>query len=240
MDMERHVSAVGAFEADGADWGYEGPTGPENWALLSEKYRTCGEGRRQSPIDIAGYEPGPKVSMSFSYTRDAKMVRNDGNQVHVEYEKGATLTIGRRVLQLESAHFHAPSEHRIEGRGYAAELHLVHMDFDGALVVVSQLFELGEASPEARVVMDAAPPVGGATVEGFRLNAGVFAPSDTRHFRYEGSKTTPPCNEPVTWYVMSQPKTISSNQVSRLLELSGGPNNRPLQPRGERVIISAG
>lgn len=221
-------------------WGYGGRIGPENWASLSERYRTCAEGKRQSPINIAGYVLGDTDSLSFSYVSGATSVRNDGNLVHVEFREGSALAVGRRVCRLESAHFHVPSEHRIDGRGFAAELHLVHTDRRGALVVVGQVFELGTASPGAQGIIDAAPRAGAEIVDGLALDAALFAPPGQSHFRYEGSKTTPPCEEPVGWYVMRRPRTISSPQVDRLLELSRGPNSRPLQPRGDRVIISAG
>lgn len=54
---------------------------------------------------------------------------------------------------------------------------------------------------------------------------------------YDGPKTIPPCDEPVDWHVPRQPATISKQQVDRLLSLSGGPNNRPTQPIGERAIL---
>ena len=34
--------------------------------------------------------------------------------------------------------------------------------------------------------------------------------------------------------------TISQEQVEGLLSLSGGPNNRPVQPTGDRVITIGG
>ena len=39
---------------------------------------------------------------------------------------------------------------------------------------------------------------------------------------------------------MREPKTISAEQVDGLLALSGGPNNRPVQPRGDRRILAGG
>ena len=35
---------------------------------------------------------------------------------------------------------------------------------------------------------------------------------------------------------MREPKSISPEQVDKLLALSSGPNNRPVQPIGDRVI----
>ena len=165
-------------------------------------------------------------------------VRNDGRSVHVDYGPGNTLSVGQRTYALKSAHFHSPSEHLIDGASFAAELHLVHADADGNLAVVGLLFRPGAPSPVAQEILDATPAVGDTVVEGFTLNAGGYVPSELGYYRYDGSKTTPPCDEPVDWYVMREPKSISPEQVNKLLALSGGPNNRPVQPTGDRVITT--
>ena len=223
------------------EWGYAGPGGPENWAALSEEYATCANGEQQSPIDISGYVTAETDRpISFSYVSNAKAVRNDGKFVHVEYPPGNILTVGQQTFTLESAHFHSPSEHRIDGVSFAAELHLVHVDADGNLAVVGLLFTLGEPSPVVQEVLDAAPPAGKTSSEGFAINSGGFAPEELGYYRYDGSKTTPPCDEPVDWYVMREPRPISAEQVNGLLALSGGPNNRPVQPTGNRVVTAGG
>ena len=225
---DRHDQAV--------KWGYDGQGAPEHWAQLSEEYATCADGRRQSPVDIASYEMGDAAPISFSYSGDAEFVRNDGRFLHVDYAAGSTLTVGQRTFALKSAHFHSPSEHLIDGASFAAEMHLVHADADGNLVVVGLLFRLGASSPVAQEVLDAAPVAGDTVVKGFTLNARGYVPDELGYYRYNGSKTTPPCHEPVDWYVMREPKSILPEQVDKLLALSGGPNNRPVQPIGDRVI----
>ena len=219
-------------------WGYDGPGAPEHWASLSEEYAACADGKQQSPIDITKYEEGDAAPISFSYSGDATAVRNDGRFVHVEYGAGNTLSVGHRTYVLKSAHLHSPSEHRIDGASFAAELHLVHADADGNLAVVGLLFTLGAPSPVVQTILDAAPAAGDTVGDGFTLNARGYVPGELDYYRYDGSKTTPPCDEPVDWYVMRQPKTISPEQVDSLLELSGGPNNRPVQPTGDRVITT--
>ena len=219
-------------------WGYDGPGAPEHWASLSEEYATCADGHRQSPIDVSGYDRGDAAPISFSYSGDATGVRNDGRSVHVDYGPGNTLSVGQRTYALKSAHFHSPSEHLIDGASFAAELHLVHADADGNLAVVGLLFRPGAPSPVAQEILDATPAVGDTVVEGFTLNAGGYVPSELGYYRYDGSKTTPPCDEPVNWYVMREPKSVSPEQVNKLLALSGGPNNRPVQPIGDRVITT--
>ena len=219
-------------------WGYDGPGAPEHWASLSEQYAACADGKRQSPIDITEHGGGDAAPISFSYSVDATSVRNNGKFVHVDYTAGNTLSVGQRTYELKSAHFHSPSEHRIDGASFAAELHLVHADANGNLAVVGLLFRLGAPSLVAQEILDAAPAAGDTVADGFVLNAGGYAPAELGYYRYDGSKTTPPCDEPVDWYVISQPKTISPEQVDGLLALSGGSNNRPVQPAGDRVITT--
>ena len=123
---------------------------------------------------------------------------------------------------------------------FAAELHLVHAGADGRLAAVALLFRLGEASPAVEAILDTAPAAGSTVSAGITLNASGYAPDELGYYQYDGSKTTPPCQEPVTWFVMREPKTISQEQVNRLLALSGGPNNRPVQPTGSRVVKVGG
>ena len=223
-----------------AEWGYVGPGAPQYWASLSEEYAACGDGKQQSPIDITGYEEGAAEPISFSYGTDATAVRNDGEAVHVDYAPGSTLSVGRRTFELKSAHIHSPSEHRIDGVSLAAELHLVHADADGQLAVAVLLFRLGEPSPTVQAILDAAPAAGKTVSAKVGLNAGGHTPGELGYFRYDGSLTTPPCSEPVGWYVLRETKTIAAEQVADLQALSGGSNNRPIQPMGNRVITVVG
>ena len=225
---------------DAVEWAYDGPGGPENWASLSEEYAACVNGKQQSPIDITGYVEGDAEPVSFSYDGDAKTVRNDGKAVHIDYPPGNALKVGQQTFTLKSAHLHSPAEHLVDGVSFVAELHLIHEDADGNLAVVGLLFRQGEPSIAVQAILDAAPAAGESVSDGITLNAGEFAPDELSYYRYDGSKTTPPCDEPVDWYVMREPKTISPEQVDNLLALSGGPTNRPIQPTGDRVIIVSG
>ena len=230
------MGAACSGDGQAVQWGYDGPGAPEHWASLSEEYAACADGKQQSPIDIVEYVRGDALPISFSYGTNALAVHNDSKFVHVDYGAGNTLSVGQRTYELQSAHLHSPSEHRIDGASFAAELHLVHADVDDNLAVVGVLFKLGPPSPVVQAVLDAAPAAGSTVVEGFALDARDYVPGGPGYYRYDGSKTTPPCYEPVDWYVMRQQETISPGQVDRLLELSGGPNNRPVQPVGDRVV----
>ncbi len=216
------------------EWGYSGAGRPEHWASLSPGSSACADGKQQSPVDITGYESGDLGPISFTFGMAEATLHNDGRQVRAEYGPGNVSMLGGREFGLESAHFHSPSEHLVDGKSFPAELHLVHADSQGNLAVVGVLFDLGEPSPIVQSILDAAPPVGETTDARIPLNATL--PSDLSYYRYDGSKTTPPCDEPVDWYVLRQPMTVSKAQMDALLGLTGGPNNRPVQPIGERVV----
>jgi hypothetical protein len=48
-----------------------------------------------------------------------------------------------RIYDLSQFHFHDPSEHRVDGRTYPMEIHLVHQDRKGHAVVIGLLVEVG-------------------------------------------------------------------------------------------------
>jgi len=50
--------------------------------------------------------------------------------------------------QFLQAHFHDPSEHHIDGVGYTMELHLVHKDSEGKVLVIGVLAQEGEEHKE--------------------------------------------------------------------------------------------
>lgn len=218
-------------------WGYEDPYGPDQWAALSQDYALCGTGRRQSPVDIAAYVPDDDLlPLEFAYQSDSVSIRNAGDWKGpvLGFASDHTLKFGDQEFRPKSAHWHSPSEHWVDGVEYPAELHLVHQDGGGSLAVVGILYELGQPDPFLGRVLGSAPQVN-ETVEGIGIDVSRLPPAGG-YFRYDGSKTTPPCDEPVAWYIMEERRTVSTAQVDRLLELTGGPNARPVQGIGDWTI----
>ena len=219
-------------------WGYFGSIGPENWARLCHEYRLCGEGTEQSPVNITGNTQVHADPIVFSYGGAATAARNNGHTVYLDYGPGDSIEIGGQSYELQGIHYHSPAEHLLDGESFAAELHLVHQDASGNLAVVGLLFRAGEPSPIIQGLIDAAPDAG-ASVE---LHDGPassgYVPDILDYYGYSGSLTTPPCTEGVRWIVMQSVGTVSREQASRLQEMVGGPNNRPVQPIGGRQIFA--
>ena len=221
------------------DWSYSGAGAPENWASLSPDNARCGDGAQQSPIDITGYEQGSSPPLSFSFRKEAEGISNTGTLVVVNYPTGNRLGFGERTYQLENVHPHTPSEHHIDGKSYPLELHLLHSQVFGDVAVVSMLFDIGDANPEVQEFIDNGPAeVGTSEVTGI-LNARGYTPNDLGYYSYKGSMTTPPCAEPVDWFVMLEIGSVSQAQVDALKAITGE-NNRPLQPLGGRAIATSG
>ena len=222
---------------DTPDWGYSGTGGPANWAGLSEQYSACSDGVKQSPVDITGYSPGTADPISFAYRSAAVGTRNSSRTVYLDYGPGNSIDVGGEQYELKGIHFHSPSEHLLNGESFAAELYLVHQNADHDSAVVGLLFRLGAPSPLVQNLINAASGTG-AAVDLADYAASDYIPSRLDYYAYEGSLTTPPCAEGVRWMVMQSIGAVSQEQVHKLQELSGGPNNRPPQPIGKRAIIA--
>ena len=221
------------------EWGYTGAGAPENWASISPDNERCASGTQQSPIDITGYQQGDSPPISFSYRKEAESVTNAGTSISVKYPSGNRLGFGERTYQLETIYGHTPSEHHIDGKSYPLELQLLHSQTFGDVAVVAMLFEIGEANPVVQEIIDNAPSEVGTNSITSLLNARDFMTRDMGYYSYKGSTTTPPCAEPVDWFVMLEIGTVSQAQVDALMNLTGA-NNRPVQPLNGREIATSG
>lgn len=217
-------------------WSYKGASGPEYWSSLSGSFKNCDDGLRQSPIDITGYETSSGEYVEFSYVSAPIAVISNGRTVSVWYEPGSSIAIGSRVFHLTTAHCHAPSEHLIDGRRFSAEMHLVHEDNEGALSVVAVLLELGSTNSVIEGLLASAEAVQARYGAHPSLHSRLIKPNNRGHYHYVGSTTTPPCMEPVEWFVMAETATVSDDQVTALQSATHGPNNRGVQPLNGRTI----
>ena len=79
--------------------------------------------------------------------------------------------------------------------------------------------------------------IGDAVSAGVGDFGGGLLPEGRSTYRYDGSLTTPPCSEAVNWLVMTSPIQLSSDQIGAFEALVQG-NNRPVQPRNDRMIVT--
>lgn len=217
-------------------WSYAGEGAPANWSKLRPDYATCGNGKRQSPIDI---RDGIRVDLEpikFDYKPTQFRIIDNGHTIQVDVGAGSTISVMGRQFELVQLHFHRPAEERINGKAYDMVVHLVHKDLDNHLAVVAVLLEKGSENPLIQTLWNNLPlEVGQDVVPSVAIDLNGLLPENRDYWTYMGSLTTPPCTEDVLWMVLKQPLQVSSEQVSIFSRLYRN-NARPVQPSNDRLI----
>lgn len=229
--------ANGGTDSATIEWRYEGDHGPKHWAELAPDFGECGRGRSQSPIDIShatARDDLPELRVAY-HTAPLRIV-NTGHTVQVNTPPDDHLYVGDHAYELMQFHFHSPSEEHIGGRTYDMEIHLVHRDTEGHLAVLGVLVAAGNAHPALAHVLPNMPsgPSPEHTVDD-QIDPAALLPGDLSYFYYEGSLTTPPCAEHVSWYVLEAPIEASAEQIAQFHALYRH-NARPLQPLNARPV----
>ena len=230
-------------------WHYEGDEGPSNWGMLSPKFASCASGRQQSPVDISTpgrVSGGEALKTNFS-PANLRIVHHDhmadainnGHTIQVNYSEGDTLTVGTTAYQLAQFHFHAPSEHTVNGKHFPMEMHLVHKTSDGKLAVIGVLIAEGGANAAFEPIWANLPKQKGMEhhFANVKVDVDALLPTARTTYRYDGSLTTPPCSEAVKWFVMTSPIALSAAQIGAFTSIIRG-NNRPVQPLNGRAVVT--
>ena len=232
------ATIAAAAGGEKVNWGYSGANGPENWGRLSPGYSLCASGRNQSPVNLTRMVEANLRPLGLNYSVQAMEVVNTGYTVQVNFAPGGSLEVDGRSYSLKQIHFHSPSENGSYGEFYPLEGHLVHTDAAGNMVVVAVMYVEGSYNRAFAVAWEnmplyaggSAPLVGGSS-------AWEFLPVLHGYYRYNGSLTTPPCSEGVTWLVMKAPAEVSTSQLKQFQDVIGTPNSRPIQPLNSRMIL---
>ncbi|XP_053914996.1 carbonic anhydrase 3 isoform X2 [Cuculus canorus] len=255
-------------------WGYDGDNGPDHW----HKNYPIAKGRHQSPIEInnkdvhydrsllpwfASYDPGA-----------AKTILNNGKTCRVVFDDSFDRSVLRGgplqgVYRLRQLHFHwgssddHGSEHVVNGVRYAGELHLLHWNpkysnyldavrrIDG-IAVLAIFLQVGKTpKPEMKRILEEinAIKTKGKEVPFPNFDPSILFPKSHDYWTYHGSFTTPPCEECITWIILREPITVSSDQMAKLRSLSKNAENepdlplvdnwRPTQPRYFRMVSAS-
>ena len=241
------VFALSTLGAQDKHWGYEdGPesVGPANWGTL-EGSGTCSTGTQQTPINLSASVAAPRdlPDLVLMYQPSTLSMINNGHTVQMNYT--ARSRFGRAgstdAWTLAQFHFHAPSEHTVDGTSYPLEMHLVHLDAAGEpAVVVGVFINVGVENAALARAFRSLPAKEGETIVplGERIDPTALLPADKTFFTYAGSLTTPPCTEGITWYVLRTPIEMSSAQIDAYTTLAHlGHTNRPIQSLGGRVVL---
>lgn len=255
--------APSALAAPPAEWTHDpaSPIGPQAWGDIG--FPTCGMGRSQSPVNIS---TDTLVDLHGSplllrYRTSELAVENTGHVIEVPIPAGVrdTLQIGGDSYTLSQYHFHAPSEHTVDGRRDDVEAHFVHTNPQGGTAVVGAFYRVGSHPNEVldRILLSAPAAEGGEVHAGEANPAELFPDGNSiawtswggmvrvnSYYAYTGSLTTPACTEGVRWSLLADGGQVSTAAVAHLHQViaqfphyNGYPNNnRPVQPLNGRVV----
>ena len=131
-----------------------------------------------------------------------------------------------KTVYLIGFHLHFPAEHEIDGCKAKAELHLVHADAKGKpAAVVGILIDTGAESYSISTVPAVPGPYDTTIIKDVALNMYLDIKEGgylKNYWSYEGSLTTPPCDEGLRWFVSKDVMTVSKAQFKVLQRTSGG------------------
>ena len=220
------------------EWSYDGSEGPDHWGDLNPEFAPCKTGHRQSPIDIRNAKKADLPALEFVYKSSPLDIVDNGHTVLVKYAAGSFMRVGGKQYELKQFHFHRPSEEKINGKTYDMVAHLVHADAQGNLAVVAVLLQAGAENQLARQLWSAVPAEKDKEVvrEDIQIDVNGILPAEKGYYTFQGSLTTPPCSEGVTWFVLKQPATISPTGVAQFSHLYRH-DARPTQPVYGREIL---
>ena len=231
--------------SEAADWSYLGRNGPRFWARVNpQMYSLCGATTTfQSPVNIkerkavraGSANMGSILRISEAEYRPLSEPNNYVFECENEGSCG-TLTLGSKTFILRQFHFHASSEHKMNGRRKDFEIHLVHSDEAGNRAVVGVLLD----AKNGRGLVDLWRPINSIKDKKpftFDLNRVIDARSG--FYSFSGSLTTPPCSIDVQWVIQKTVKRLPKRQMREFMKLVGPVprgNWRPIQRLNGRRI----
>ena len=231
------LCAKSGFASESAHWSYEGKAGPAHWGDLGRANAVCSTGSQQSPLDIVGAIKSDLPAILIDWKQGTGEIVNNGHTIQVTPPVGSKLKRGDKVYELVQFHFHAPSEHLVNGKAFPMEVHFVHKAKSGALGVLGVFFKPGATNAGFATLAAAFP-----AKKGKKASADVdpreLLPKTLKYWTYEGSLTTPPCSEIVDWMVAMEAIEVAASDIEKFTALYPM-NARPALAANRRFILAS-
>uniref|UniRef100_H3CCI7 Carbonic anhydrase VIII n=1 Tax=Tetraodon nigroviridis TaxID=99883 RepID=H3CCI7_TETNG len=232
---------------------------------------------REARYDPALLDVG--LAPNYLVCRDCEVL-NDGHTVRILLRSksvvaGGPLPSGHEY-ELHEVRFHwgkenqRGSEHTVNFKAFPMELHLIHWNttlfstLEDALgqkngvLIIALFVQIGKEhlglKAITEVLQDLQYKGKSKIIPCFNPNTLLPDPLLRDYWVYEGSLTTPPCSEKVTWILFRYPLTISQVQIEEFRRLRShikgaellegndgllGDNFRPTQPLSDRMVRAA-
>ena len=105
-------------------WSYDGTEGPNEWKGF------CRRGHHQSPVnitDIKHFDQSHLAAALLHLEPTHFQAEHIHNIVLLKADKGSILLYEGRTYELNQAHWHTPSEHKVRGQAFDMEMHWVFL-----------------------------------------------------------------------------------------------------------------
>ncbi len=211
--------------------------GPEHWKDLCNGFADCG-GKVQSPIDIKTADLNTDNNLKapvFDYGTSGVDIVNNSHTIQFNINGNNTVTLDNKTYKLLQFHYHAVSEHTIDGKHFPLEVHFVHKYSDTDFAVLGIMFKEGKKNDLLDKYLKHFPAKKGNYSSDDSIDLMSLFPADKSYYNYNGSLTTPPCSEVVNWYVLKTPVEASKEQLEQFATILNG-NHRPIMSLNGRTV----
>ena len=241
LDDMKNVKLIWDIDED-VDYTQQGDNWPGLWA----------DGKSQSPIDIEIDRLADLQTAYFDYnypdientniTHKHDKLDTNYTKGYVEYEINNKMSVWETI----QFHFHAPSEHTVNGKQYGAEMHFrTHIINNESEILTFAIFleENNETEDNQFFEELKLSSITGdnTTLQLNNVNLTYFLNpvAKSNILKYEGSRTRPPWQEDTQWLVLRETIKINPKQLEYFNRLwkdnpdfaNGNGNNRKLQSK---------
>ncbi|QDT95263.1 carbonic anhydrase family protein [Gimesia aquarii] len=213
--------------------------------------------KQQSPINLAKSDSVhvkyPKSFLKFDY-QDAPFTGHiEGEHGHENFvldkvhsgKNLPLLKLGDVKAELVKIHLHTKSEHNLEGKDLDGEIHLIHEIVNPTagsdLLVVGVFFKESKSPIKSNFFSKWATrtskgPSTKAKEKDVQIDPRKLLPKTNEWYRYEGSLTSEPYSEIVSWLVFVDSIGVGTEDFKKLKKNAHQPE-RPVQPINRRFVI---
>lgn len=207
----------------------------KDWSSINA---LCGNGTKQSPIDIPAKGSDSLASQKFLKIRGEGYANYSAQEAgYSDHTIKITAAAGDYYytneedntfpFRLSQFHMHAPSEHTHDGNHYDLEMHFVHTINGGEnyagvadYAVIGLFFDRSAGNTDNAFLTSLA--ASSTRADNTSVNISDVNVADflggldlaDGYYTYNGSFTTPPCTEGVKWVVVNQIQPISDAQLT--------------------------
>jgi carbonic anhydrase len=193
------------------------------------------DGIAQSPVNIitSALQTHTKQKSDLKFIGSIIAVENLGHTIQVDFAKGSITLVNGKSFELKQLHFHTPSEHLIDGITFPMEMHIVSKLSDSiknegsVFTVLGIFFKIGRENEFLKEFLNSLPQGEGknmldsAKVKVSDLFIDISKGEKLSYYKYQGSLTTPPYTESVSWVIAKRIFEASEEQIATIEKLEG-------------------